>query len=56
MRRGNDFWLNKCVHPDDRSLEEKYLKNNSFPEKREFRIVKPDYTIRKIRGKVSKKV
>ena len=43
---GREFWLNTCVHPEDRELQSSYLKIQEWPLNRELRIIKPD-------GKVS---
>ena len=52
---GIKFWLNQCVHPDDRVLQAEYLKKASFPPEREYRIVRPNGDIRKIRVKYRQK-
>ncbi|MCP4177747.1 MAG: PAS domain S-box protein [bacterium] len=52
---GTEFWLNHCVHPEDRVKQAEYLKDNSYPAKRKFRIVKPDGEVRRIKAKFSKK-
>ncbi len=46
-----DFWLNHCLHPDDKEkLGEQWLDGTSVkaPQKRTFRIIKPDGSIRLI--------
>jgi PAS domain S-box-containing protein len=44
-----DFWLTKCLHPDDKKDEVLYLtKQIPYPTRRVFRIIKPDNTVRYI--------
>ncbi|HJO93095.1 MAG TPA: PAS domain-containing protein [Victivallales bacterium] len=52
---GTEFWLNHCVHPEDRPKQAKYYKDNSYPSKRKFRIIRPDGEVRTIKAKFSKK-
>jgi PAS domain S-box-containing protein len=46
----NEFWLNNCVHPDDRSRLQIYENKREWPLVREFRIIRPDGEIRWIRA------
>ncbi|MCP4177109.1 MAG: PAS domain-containing protein [bacterium] len=46
-----DFWLNHCLHPDDKKrLNKEWLDGTSVkaPQKRTFRIIRPDGSIRVI--------
>ena len=52
---GSRFWLNKCIHPEDRNKEERFLKTKSFPTERKYRIVRPNGEIRNILAKYSEK-
>jgi PAS domain S-box-containing protein len=52
---GSKFWLNKCVHPEDRQQQIEYLKDKSFPAIRKYRIVRKNGEIRKIRVKYTEK-
>ncbi|MCF7790909.1 MAG: PAS domain-containing protein [Victivallales bacterium] len=45
---GVDYWLKNCVHPNDRSEQSKYYRDRSWPDRREYRIIKPDGQIRLI--------
>ncbi|HJO95206.1 MAG TPA: PAS domain S-box protein [Victivallales bacterium] len=51
MSKGN-FWIDVCVHPEDRKLQEEYRKNKSWPTVRVYRIVKPDGNIRWIESTI----
>jgi PAS domain S-box-containing protein len=43
MTEDIDFWLEVCVHPDDRALQSKYISGEiEWPAKNEFRIVRKD--------------
>ena len=35
--KDHDFWLNKCIHPDDREREKEFIKTNGWPSKYEFK-------------------
>ena len=48
---GRTFWLNNCVHPDDRLEQEGYFTSHSWPITREHRIVKPNGEQRWIEAK-----
>ena len=54
LKNGYEFWLNTCLHPDNRETEEKYHKEKSWPEIREFRIIKPNGEIHIIEARVTK--
>ncbi|HJO95175.1 MAG TPA: PAS domain-containing protein [Victivallales bacterium] len=43
---GHDFWLNKCVHPDDYKEQKQYSDNDIWPEIRKYRIIRKDRKIR----------
>ncbi|MCP4177009.1 MAG: PAS domain-containing protein [bacterium] len=51
---GYNFWLNTCLHPDDRETEREYNDNTSWPGTRTFRIIKPDGVIRTIEARSTK--
>jgi len=36
---GVEFWLTKCVHPEDKALEKEYINSLYWPKKRRFRII-----------------
>ena len=50
-----DFFLNVCVHPDDRLTEGQYLTEKNWPKRRIYRIIKPNGDIRWIEGNISQK-
>ena len=50
-----DFFLNVCVHPEDREKEGKYLLEKNWPKRRTFRIIRPNGEIRWIEGNISMK-
>ena len=52
------FWLNTCVHPDDRERMKGYDENENWPSKRVFRIIRGgDGKVRWIRArKINKKL
>jgi len=52
-RDGVDFWLNKCVHPDDRKQEAMYIQNKMWPENQTLKIIKSDGSIRWIERVIS---
>ena len=45
-KKGASFWLNTCIHPDDREQRIIYHKKKSWPEKSRYRIIKPNGEIR----------
>ena len=47
-----DFWIENCVHKDDRALQREYRDNKSWPHFRKYRIVKPDGEIRWIESNI----
>ena len=46
---GRKFWINTCLHPDDRSEIEIFNKSNKWPKVYEYRIIRPNGEIRWIR-------
>ncbi len=50
-----DFFLNVCVHPDDRAQEGRFIREKQWPDRRTYRIIKPDGEIRWIEGNIAKK-
>jgi PAS domain S-box-containing protein len=52
----NKFWLDNCVHPDDRERLINYEEKFEWPEKRQFRIVRPDGVIRWVEARNVKKI
>ncbi|HJO95192.1 MAG TPA: PAS domain-containing protein [Victivallales bacterium] len=46
VKGGHDFWLNKCVHPDDYQEQKQYTENDSWPKMRRFRIIRGDGKVR----------
>jgi PAS domain S-box-containing protein len=50
-----DFFLNVCVHPEDREKEGNYIIEKHWPRRRTFRIVRPNGEIRWIEGNISMK-
>ncbi len=54
LNNGYEFWLNTCLHPDDREREEKYNNKKSWPDIREFKIIRPNGEIRRIEARVTK--
>ena len=45
-KTNHEFWLNTCVHPDDREKELNYMKKKKWPEKRQYRIIRPSGDVR----------
>ena len=41
-----EFWLNTCVHPDDKEKELSYMKKKEWPKKRQYRIIRPSGDVR----------
>ena len=41
-KKGNDFWVNTCIHPDDRKRHMKLTFNAPEKYSEELRIIKPD--------------
>ena len=54
-KNGASFWLNTCIHPDDREQRALYHENRSWPEKSRYRIVRLDGEIRMLEVNVSNK-
>ena len=54
--KDHNFWLNKCIHPDDRKQEMEFIRTNGWPSKYEYRIVKPNGEIRWIESHISKNI
>ncbi len=50
---GLGFWLNNCIHPDDRRKEEEIIIKDIRPVERIYRIVRPDSEIRLIKTKLT---
>ena len=46
LTSSTDFWLENCVHSDDRAKEEEYLKMKKWPEVRQYRILTPSGKIK----------
>jgi PAS domain S-box-containing protein len=46
---GRTFWINTCIHPEDRERIESYKRNQNWPEINEYRVIKPNRDIRWIR-------
>jgi PAS domain S-box-containing protein len=51
---GINFWLNTCVHPDDRKKQEEIIYKNIRPLERTCRIIKPNGEIRRIKTKITR--
>ena len=47
-----DFWLQKCVHPEDRAQQKEYRDTKSWPHIRRYRIIKPDGEVRWIESNI----
>ena len=54
-KNGASFWLNTCIHPDDREQRALYHENRSWPEKSRYRIIRSDGEIRMLEVNVSNK-
>jgi PAS domain S-box-containing protein len=50
---GSEFWLNTCVHPDDKEQEKEYLKKKSHPKENTYRIITASGKIKWINSTVS---
>ena len=50
---GIDFWLNTCIHPDDRQEQKEMVKQDIRPLERTYRIIKPDGEVRNIKAKIT---
>jgi PAS domain S-box-containing protein len=49
FKKDMNFWINNCVHPEDKQQELKYITNVlQYPSKRIFRIIRSNGEIRKI--------
>lgn len=54
MEKGCNFWLDECIHPDDREEQEQILHLEiPCPIIRKFKIVLPDKRIRLIEARIS---
>ena len=51
---GIKFWLNTCVHPDDRQKQKEMVDKDIRPIERTYRIIKPNGEIRHIKAKITK--
>jgi len=50
FKKDMNFWINNCVHPEDRTKELKYMTQEiEYPHKRKFRIIRPNGDIRIIK-------
>jgi PAS domain S-box-containing protein len=49
------FWVDTCLHPDSKEKEKSYIQKNEWPLIREFKIIKPDGSIRHIESTIMKK-
>ena len=56
LEKNNDFWLDTCIHPDDRDRLISYENEFEYPQKRYFRIIHSDGSIRWIEARNVKKV
>ncbi|MCP4176180.1 MAG: PAS domain S-box protein [bacterium] len=57
MYEGNrEFWLNTCVHPDDRDDQAKFMNKYRYVEQSQYRIIMPDGKIKWIESQPSKEV
>ncbi|MCP4177581.1 MAG: PAS domain S-box protein [bacterium] len=52
MSSKGNFWIDVCVHPEDRKMQEDYRKNKSWPTVRVYRIIKPNGNIRWIESTI----
>jgi PAS domain S-box-containing protein len=51
---GTRFWLNHCIHPDDRPLQENFFqKPRSFPSIKSCRIIRPNGEVRTLEVRLS---
>ena len=50
-----NFWLENCVHTDDRDREEEYLKTKCWPKIRQYRILTPSGKIKWLETRNTKK-
>ncbi|HJO94188.1 MAG TPA: PAS domain S-box protein [Victivallales bacterium] len=49
FKKDMNFWINNCIHPEDRPKELKYMTNAiEYPKRRKFRIIRPDGEIRQL--------
>lgn len=44
--KGTEFWLDYCVHPDNRESEKSYWDNASWPKNRFYKIINSDRALR----------
>ena len=56
LEKNNDFWLETCVHPDDLKRLTRHEEEFEYPEKRQFRVVRPNGEIRWVEARNVKKV
>lgn len=53
-RGGREFWINNCVHPEDRDyVKNAYFAEHPEPEIIEYRAIRPDGEVRWIRSQVN---
>ncbi|HJO93874.1 MAG TPA: PAS domain-containing protein [Victivallales bacterium] len=46
FKYGPGYWMDNCIHPDDREEQLKYRETNSWPKVRSYRILKPNGELR----------
>ena len=56
LGKNNDFWLETCVHPDDLKRLTRHEEEFEYPEKRQFRVVRPNGEIRWVEARNVKKI
>jgi PAS domain S-box-containing protein len=50
---GIQFWLDTCIHPEERDLHYSYFNSKKWPPRREYRVVLPDGTVKWLEGSIS---
>jgi PAS domain S-box-containing protein len=53
LNGGIKFWLDTCIHQEERELHYKYFTSRQWPARREYRIILPDGSVKWLEGSIS---
>ena len=53
LNGGIKFWLDTCIHPEERDLHYKYFNSGEWPDRREYRVILPDGSVKWLEGSIS---
>ncbi len=53
IKGGIEFWLNTCIHPEDKEEQRKIIQNDLKLQERNYRIIKPNGEVRWIKAKLT---